>query len=110
MSTLRKRLKRPETYLVLYLVLVSMIVLDSTRSPAKQLTAHLYVRVVRVYQRLGRPLLAGLVECRYTPTCSDYSIEAVQTYGIRRGLVLTFSRTNSCTAAVPKHTYDPVPH
>ena len=109
MSALRKRLKRPETYLVLYFVLVLLVVLDSTRTPTKQVTADLYVQAVHVYQHLGRPLLAGRVECRYTPTCSDYSIQAVQTHGIRRGLTLTLSRINSCTASVPKGTYDPVP-
>ena len=109
MSALRKRLKRPETYLVLYFVLVLMLVLDSTRAPANQVSAYLYIQTVHVYQYFGRPLLAGRVECRYQPTCSDYSIEAVQTYGIRRGLMLTFSRINSCTASVPKGTYDPVP-
>src|SRR5262249_16032303 len=108
-SALRKRLKRPETYIVLYFVLVSMLVWDSGRSPGKQFSAHVYIEAVHVYQRLGRPLLAGRVECRYTPTCSDYSIEAVQTYGIRHGLILTISRINSCRTSVPKHTYDPVP-
>lgn len=110
MSALRKRLKRPETHLVLYFVLVLLIVLDSARTPGKQVSGYLYVQAVHVYQRVGRPLLAGTVECRYQPTCSDYSIEAVQTHGIRSGLMLTFSRVNSCTASVPKQTYDPVPH
>jgi uncharacterized protein len=109
MSTLRKRLRRPETYLVIYFILISLVVLDSFRKPANQLTAQLYVAGVHVYQTLGRPLLAGRVECRYAPTCSDYSIQAVQTHGIRRGLILTFTRINSCRASVPKHTYDPVP-
>ena len=110
MSPLRKRLKRPETYLVLYFVMVLLLVLDSDRAPSQQVTAYLYVGTVRIYQHFGRPLLAGRVECRYRPTCSDYSIEAVQTYGIRHGLKLTFARISSCTASVPKQTYDPVPH
>lgn len=109
MSPLRKRLKRPETYLVLYLVLVSVVILDSTRAPSQQVSAYLYVQTVHIYQRFGRPLLAGRVECRYRPTCSDYSIQAVQTHGIWRGLRLTFVRINSCRASVPKQTYDPVP-
>ena len=110
MSTLRERLKRPETYLILYLVLVSLLVLDSARAPGKQVSGYLYVRTVFMYQRFGRPLLAGRVECRYLPTCSDYSIQAVQRYGIWGGLRLTFARINSCRASVPKQTYDPVPH
>lgn len=110
MSPLRKRLKRPEPYLVLYIVFICLIIFDSTRKPSDQVTAHLYIAGVHAYQRFGRPLLAGRVSCRYTPTCSEYSVEAVQTHGIRRGLVLTFKRINSCRPSVPKHTYDPVPH
>jgi len=74
-----------------------------------QLTARAYVGCVRVYQAVGRPLLKGTVACRYRPTCSDYSITAVQRYGTLRGLVLTYRRIRSCTNKVPMGTLDPVP-
>ena len=64
---------------------------------------------VRFYQWAGRPLIKDKVRCRYCPSCSDYSIEAVQTHGIRGGLVLTFQRLSSCDYSVPLETYDPVP-
>lgn len=108
-SALRKSLKRPETYLALLVILVASTVADSYRRPADQITARLYVAGVHVYQVVGRPLLKGHIECRYRPTCSDYSIEAVRTHGIRRGLVLTAHRINSCQTTVPRGTPDPVP-
>lgn len=109
MSTLRKSLKLPQTYLVVFLCLVALTVGDTFRKPESQVTARLYVGTVHLYQLVGRPLLKGHIECRYHPTCSDYSIEAVQRFGIRRGLVMTERRIESCQTTVPLGTYDPVP-
>lgn len=109
MSALRERLKRPETYLIALLILTTLAIFDSCRSPADQITARGYISAVYVYQAIGRPLLKGHIQCRYQPTCSDYSITAVQTHGIRQGLVLTVKRINSCTKEVPLGTIDPVP-
>jgi len=108
-SALRKCLKRPETHLILLAVLAALAVGDSFRSPENQVTARLWVGGVHVYQTVGRPLLKDHVRCRYHPTCSEYSIEAVRKHGIRHGLVLTFRRINSCQTSVPMGTYDPVP-
>ena len=109
MPTLRQRLKRPETYLFALLLLFALAVFDSTRPAEKQLTARGYIAAVHVYQKIGRPVLAGRVVCRYQPTCSDYSIEAVRRHGIVRGLRLTIARVHSCNRSVPAGTVDPVP-
>ena len=108
MSPLRQPLKRPETYLALLALLVMLVVLDSYRPPRHQVCARMYVSAVHGYQVLGRPLLKGHIQCRYRPTCSEYSIAAVEDYGIRKGLVLTVERINACTAKVPMGTFDPV--
>jgi uncharacterized protein len=109
MPALRQRLKRPETYLAAFFLLLMLTALDTFRRPANQITGRLYVAGVRVYQTLGRPLLKGRLECRYSPTCSDYSIEAVRQHGIRQGLRLTVRRLDSCQTDVPLGTPDPVP-
>ena len=108
MSALRQRLKRPETYLVALFILTVLAALDSYRSPANQVTGRLYVSGVRLYQTFGRSPLNGRIRCRYSPTCSEYSIEAVRKYGVRRGLVLTLTRIRSCTIDVPVGTRDPL--
>jgi uncharacterized protein len=82
---------------------------DVSRQPEKQLTARVYIASVHVYQTVGRPLLKGRIACRYRPTCSDYSIEAVQRHGTMRGLALTYRRIKSCTNEVPMGTVDVVP-
>ncbi len=107
MPALRQRLKRPETYLAALGVLLTLAALDSCLHPATQLTVRLYVGVVRVYQGLGRPLLEGWIQCRYRPTCSEFSIQATREHGIRRGLALTVARIRSCTRQVPIGTYSP---
>jgi len=39
--------------------------------------------------------------CRYAPSCSDYSIQAVRDYGILRGLVLAAWRLLRCNPLSP---------
>lgn len=83
---------------------------DLSRAPESQLSAHAYIGCVHVYQAVGRPLLKGWVACRFRPTCSDYSIQAVQRHGIIRGLDLTYKRLRSCTNDVKMGTIDQVPN
>jgi putative membrane protein insertion efficiency factor len=109
LSPLRKRLTSPWTWLLIFFSIPCLALADSFRKPGDQVTARLYVLGVRGYQAVGRPLLRSRVRCRYTPTCSEYSIEAVETHGIRYGLVLTYRRIASCTHDVPLDTPDPVP-
>lgn len=82
---------------------------DVSCQPHNQLTARAYIGCVRVYQGVGRPLLEGRIACRYRPTCSDYSIEAVRRFGTLRGLAMTYKRLRSCTNSVPMGTIDKVP-
>ena len=41
------------------------------------------ILLVRLYQVTLRPFIGGY--CRFTPTCSDYAIEAIQKYGAFKG-------------------------
>ena len=109
MSALRERLKKPATYLVVVLALLGLAAADSLRPPDRQITGRLFVGAVHGYQYFGRPLSKKFVACRYSPTCSEYSVEAVRKYGIRRGVVMSVKRLSSCTRAVPFGTVDPVP-
>ena len=46
--------------------------------------------------------------CRYVPTCSTYAIEAIQKFGVIKGIFLTTKRICRCTPKYPCG-YDPVP-
>ncbi len=68
MSPLRKLLKHPATYLALLGLVAGSVFADSFRPPERQLAARVYIVLVRGYQRLGSPLLAGV---RSVPLPSD---------------------------------------
>jgi hypothetical protein len=109
MSALLQCLRKPHPWLLMLLLTVTACLVDSSRSPRDQLTVPLYVGAVRLYQRFCRPVVSKWIRCRYRPTCSEYSIDAVRRYGIRTGLVLTSRRVRSCTPGVQPGAYDPVP-
>ena len=50
--------------------------------------------MIRLYQRWVSPLLGP--SCRFEPSCSQYAIEAVQQYGLFRGLGLACVRLLKC--------------
>jgi putative membrane protein insertion efficiency factor len=52
------------------------------------------VAPIRVYQTLFSPALGD--RCRYYPSCSHYAVQAVENYGILRGLVLAVWRVLRC--------------
>lgn len=54
----------------------------------------LLVGIVRVYQYVISPHMPS--SCRYTPTCSQYSVQALHQYGAIRGLILTIHRVGRC--------------
>ena len=61
---------------------------------------------IRWYQRAVSPFLP--VSCRYLPTCSEYSHQAIGSHGLLRGLWLTVRRLARCTP-IGGRGYDPVP-
>jgi putative membrane protein insertion efficiency factor len=62
--------------------------------------------LIRIYQLFLSPLLGS--SCRFTPTCSQYAIEAITKYGPLRGGWLTLKRIVKCHPW-GKHGHDPVP-
>ena len=52
------------------------------------------IKFIKFYKLLISPFLGN--SCRYFPTCSDYSIEALNTYGFRKGFLLMLKRIFSC--------------
>ena len=61
---------------------------------------------IRIYQYTISPLLGS--NCRYTPTCSHYTIEAIEEWGPFKGLWLGIKRISRCHPW-GGHGYDPVP-
>jgi|TARA_B100001094_G_scaffold161469_1_gene156178 putative membrane protein insertion efficiency factor len=55
---------------------------------------YLLIKVIKIYKFLISPLLGN--SCRYLPTCSEYSIDALKTYGFFKGVFLSIKRILSC--------------
>jgi len=66
----------------------------------------LFISLIRGYQKYISPLTPP--SCRYLPTCSQYSIEALQKHGLRKGGWLALKRIGSCHPWGGSG-YDPVP-
>jgi uncharacterized protein len=64
------------------------------------------ISLIRGYQLILSPYLPAA--CRYTPTCSQYGIEALQRFGAAKGSWLTLKRICRCHPGYPGG-YDPVP-
>ena len=63
----------------------------------------LILKLIRLYQRskfFRRPIFKSLfltdASCRFTPTCSQYSYQAIDKYGILKGSILSLTRIVKC--------------
>ena len=72
----------------------------------KNLLRDVLVVFLKGYQRIVSPLLPG--SCRFTPTCSQYGIDAITKYGFLKGGFLTTKRLLSCHPW-GGNGYDPIP-
>ena len=52
------------------------------------------IKFIKGYKFIISPLLGN--SCRYLPTCSEYSIEALKTFGFFKGVYLSLKRILSC--------------
>lgn len=65
---------------------------------------HILIKLIKIYQHIPGNFHNN---CRHIPTCSNYGIEAIDTYGSIRGSYMTIKRILKCN---PWGTsgYDPV--
>ncbi|HZJ36578.1 MAG TPA: membrane protein insertion efficiency factor YidD [Gillisia sp.] len=65
-----------------------------------------FILLVKFYQKIISPLTPAT--CRYTPTCSHYTLTALQKYGLFKGGWMSIKRIFSCNPWGGSG-YDPVP-
>ncbi len=65
-----------------------------------------FIGLIRLYQNNLSPHLGN--HCRFTPTCSQYTIEAIEVHGVLPGLLYGFWRILRCNPFC-KGGHDPVP-
>jgi len=71
-----------------------------------QIFSGVFIGMIKLYQFTLSPFLGK--QCRFTPTCSNYSIEAIQKHGILKGISLSVKRIVRCHPWGGSG-YDPVP-
>ncbi len=64
------------------------------------------IGLIRFYQKFVSPLFPPT--CRFEPTCSTYALQAVEKFGVLKGLYLGLRRVLRCNP-LSKGGYDPVP-
>ncbi|QMT36888.1 membrane protein insertion efficiency factor YidD [Neisseria wadsworthii] len=72
----------------------------------KTMLAKLFLGLIKLYQYCISPMIPP--RCRYTPTCSQYAVEAISKYGALKGGWLALKRIVRCHPW-GGHGHDPVP-
>ena len=93
--------KRPQNYRAL------SICPDGTERARPSLIGGAVLAALRVYQVVLRPLVA--TQCRFVPSCSAFSMEAIERHGAVQGTWLTIRRLARCHPWHPGGC-DPVPN
>jgi uncharacterized protein len=70
------------------------------------LVSLIFIFLIKIYQLVISPFLPN--SCRFSPTCSQYGLEAVSKHGPIKGLWLTVKRILRCHPW-GGHGHDPVP-
>jgi putative membrane protein insertion efficiency factor len=65
-----------------------------------------FIWLIKLYQYGISPLIGP--KCRFTPTCSNYGLEAFKKYGLVKGMILTVKRISKCHPWGGSG-YDPLP-
>lgn len=72
----------------------------------QQLISLPFILLIRFYQYVISPAIGP--KCRFTPTCSQYAVEALKKYGLFKGGWLVVKRISKCHPG-GSSGYDPVP-
>ena len=64
------------------------------------------ILIIKFYQIVISPILGK--NCRFIPTCSEYAVESLKTYGFFKGIFLTLKRISKCHP-LGSNGLDPVP-
>jgi putative membrane protein insertion efficiency factor len=72
----------------------------------KKIVYHIFLFPIHTYRYLISPILGP--RCRFSPSCSEYTIECIQTYGLIKGSLLSIKRILRCRPNGGEG-YDPVP-
>lgn len=68
----------------------------------------LFIGIIKIYKKTISPILSYFgIKCKYYPTCSEYTMQAIEKYGIIKGCFLGIKRILKCNP-FSKGGYDPL--
>lgn len=76
--------------------------MEKTQSPLQVI----FIGLIKLYQRFISPMLGP--HCRFQPTCSQYTLQAIASHGVLKGCWLGARRIGKCHPLHPGG-HDPVP-
>mgnify|MGYP006102459547 CR=1 FL=1 len=71
-----------------------------------KIIVNILIGIIKIYRMFISPYLAP--SCRYLPTCSEYAIDCLKTYGLTKGLLKAIKRILSCHPYSKRDSLDPV--
>jgi putative membrane protein insertion efficiency factor len=93
-----------------FLLLLILVLLDGLRAPGHQIVTRVMAAAIGVYQKyIAEDILKrnNITICRYTPTCSEYTKQALLKYGLYRGSVMGAWRIMRCNPMSPGGVDEP---
>jgi len=102
-----ERGKSRRAALIAFAVVGVWVGYDLLVPPRQAVDARAAVAAIDSYRAHISPHLHGIVQCRFTPTCSLYGRESIRKYGLLRGGARTAWRLARCGPWTPMHTPDP---
>lgn len=68
----------------------------------------IFILIIKIYKKTISKLISGLgYHCKFYPTCSEYTKQAIEKYGVLKGGILGFYRVLRCNP-FSKGGYDPL--
>jgi len=99
---------RPTVILLVLLAGVGGCVSHDLLVPTRnQFSTRAAVAGIEQYRQVVSPRLAGIVQCRFVPTCSLYGLESVKKHGGVKGGWRAVKRIARCNPMTPQGTVDP---
>ena len=71
-----------------------------------KIIANILIVIIKIYRMFISPYLAP--SCRYLPTCSEYAIDCLKTYGLIKGFFKATKRILSCHPFSKRESFDPL--
>jgi putative membrane protein insertion efficiency factor len=92
--------------LVSLILMLALGIFDVTREPGRQVSANVAIYAIGLYKQYISPEISGVVKCKFTPTCSQYAVLAIEKHGIIKGGWLTIRRLARCSPLSDDHGDD----